>query len=832
MIRRRQSAIRAANLARQKVYRPQLDVLETRLPPGDALFSLLSAIYIPTTAVPADIPSRERVAAADPVLPALATQFSVFGDNSVSERSTTSRSTYQSTTESAPFESSELPFDFAPIRGQVLRAPYVTPPISQGTLGESYSLIAPNAASPTTTIPTASPSRDGSMLALRQSPLSPKGQQPPPVQQRSPVSFEANVGQTDAQVHFLTRGAGYDLYLTSTEAVVRMGNTDTADAPSVVRMQYLGANPAPEVSGRIELATKVNYFHGRDSSQWQSGVSTFAQVEYQNLYTGINLVYYGNSQDELEYDFIVSPGADPGAIKLGFDGADRVRLDETGSLLLSVGDHELRQHAPVTYQEVNGVRKAVPSAYIQIGNQIGFSVGDYDLTRPLIIDPVISYSSYHGGNNTDSAESVTVDAAGNAYIVGFTNSSNFPSQNGAQKTKAGLIDAFVTKITPQGTVAFSTYFGGEKSDYARGVAVDAAGTIYVTGNTFSKNTFPVLNPFQSNYNRGKWDGFVAKFNGTGTLTYSTYLGGKGDDIARSIAIDAAGNMYVTGQTDSPNFPRVNAWQNTPGGILDAFLTKINANGQSLGFSTYLGGIQNEIGYDVAVDAAGNIHVTGHTVSTNFPTLNPFQPAYGGGFFDAFVAKFNPSGGAVFSSYLGGSDLDRAFAVAVDPAGNAYYSGQTWSANFPTLNPLQGALAGNTDVFVTKVTPAGVRVYSTYLGGKEADLNWGGFAVNSAGSAYIVGGTESADFPVVQPLQATKSAGRDAFVSVINPAGTALTLSTYLGGNNYDDGYGLALDGNGNMYVVGETYSTNFPLQNPWQATKNTFTDGFVTKIAP
>jgi hypothetical protein len=291
-------------------------------------------------------------------------------------------------------------------------------------------------------------------------------------------------------------------------------------------------------------------------------------------------------------------------------------------------------------------------------------------------------------------------------------------------------------------------------------------------------------------------------------------------------------MYITGSTDSSNLPKLNAAQATNGGYLDAFVSKLKPNGQALEYSTYLGGNENEFGSDIAVDAAGNAYVSGHTVSTNFPTKSPFQSQYGGGFFDGFATKFNATGGLAYSSYLGGNDFDRGFSVAVDTAGNGYYAGQTWSKNFLTANALQPTHAGNTDVYVTKVAPAGTVVYSTYLGGSHADLNWGGLHVNAAGAVYVSGGTESANFATVQPIQAVKGNIRDAFVSVINAAGSALTFSTFLGGNAMDDAYAIDVDSAGNIYLAGETFSTNFPTASPWQPNKNTFTDAFVVKIAP
>src|SRR5262249_9459702 len=316
---------------------------------------------------------------------------------------------------------------------------------------------------------------------------------------------------------FLSRGPAYSLFLTSTEAVMAMGAEakvgaiDPGGDATVVRMQYLGANATPEVTGLNELPGKVNYFVGEDSSQWQTNVPTYEQVAYHDLYAGIDLVYYGNAQHQLEYDFVVSPGADPAAIQLGFAGGGHLAIDASGRLVLRAGSLELHQPAPVTYQEVGGARHVVPSSFVLAeGNRVGFAVGAYDADLPLVIDPVLSYSSYLGGNNTDSGQAITADADGNAFVAGYTFSTNFPTLNASQPTKAGAWDAFVTKVGADGKLAFSTYLGGFQSDYARSIALDPAGNIYLTGNTQSPDSFPLLNPLQPKYGRGIWDAFVAK----------------------------------------------------------------------------------------------------------------------------------------------------------------------------------------------------------------------------------------------------------------------------------------------------------------------------------
>ncbi len=831
MVRHFASSTHAATSGRHR-HCPRFDTLESRLVPGEALFGMLSMSSMLGTALVTQPPGTLG-----------SVRLEIDGQDLYDIESTAI------VARQAPCETTHTP-DSTDTRDAVagLPATRVTPaPLLRGrnrelqrpeVVASSTAVTAPNSVAIVTPALRAAPSlRIGALIA----PVQPKTNVQPsqPTDYRPAVAFEANVGQTDSQVRFLSRSSGYTLFLTPSEAVMLVGNeTDShaATESSVVRMQYIGANPDTKTVGQNELAGKVNYYVGQDQSQWRSGVPTFGQVTYQNLYPGIDLTYYGNANRELEYDFIVSPGVHTDAIQLKFTGADDVRIEDNGDLILGAGNTQLRQQKPFAYQEIDGVRRQVPARFdLSSGDvtTIRFEIGAYDTGRPLVIDPVVGYSSFHGGNNTDSAEKVAVDSAGNAYVVGFTNSTNFPTPNGLQKTKVGLIDAFVSKVSAQGTLAWSTYLGGTQSDYARGVAVDAAGTVHVTGNTRSGFNFPILNAFQDRYGRGGWDAFVTKLNTAGTLTYSSYLGGTGDDIGRGLVLDAAGNMYITGSTDSTNFPKLNATQAAKGGLLDAFVTKMKADGTALLFSTYLGGAENEFGNDIAVDPAGNYYVTGQTVSPNFPIVNPFQPQYGGSFFDAFATKYNAAGTIAYSSYLGGNDIDRGFGVAADSAGNAYYSGQTVSTNFPTVNAFQGVNGGLTDVYLTKVAPNGSSlVYSTYLGGLGSDVNWGGLHVTPNGIVTISGGTDSANFPTVQPIQATKNTIRDVFVSVFNTAGSALTFSTFHGGNALDDSYNLDVDANGNIYVVGETYSSNFPVVNPWQPNKNTFTDGFVLKIVP
>jgi Bacterial Ig-like domain (group 3)/Beta-propeller repeat len=593
-------------------------------------------------------------------------------------------------------------------------------------------------------------------------------------------------------------------------------------------MKLRNANLAAKVTGQDELAGTSNYFIGNDPAKWRTNVPTYAKVKYEGIYPGIDLVYYGN-QRQLEYDFVVAPGADPHRIAFDVRGAKRIRRDAHGDLVLTMkmGEDEIRWHKPVVYQEKNGARQEIAARYaITEKNRVGFELAKYDASKPLYIDPLI-YSTYLGGSGDDEGFSIAVDSAGNAYVTGITSSTDFPTMNPMQPTNHGnadgdcFCDAFVAKINAAGSaLVYSTYLGGSGYDSGWGIAVDSAGNAYVTGYTASTD-FPTKNPLQAAQG-GYGDAFVAKLSATGTaLVYSTYLGGSFAEYGHHIAVDSAGNAYVTGDTGSTDFPTTtNAVQPVYGGPnSDAFVSKLNPTGSALVYSTYLGGSGEDYGYDIALDSAGNAYVTGPTNSTDFPTKNPLQGANAGSW-DAFVAKINAAGSAlVYSTYLGGRSEDGGERIAVDSGGQTYVTGYTYSIDFPTKNPLQGANAGGEDGFVAKINATGSGlVYSTYLGGSGREGGYG-IAADSAGNAYVTGSTTSTDFPTtINAVQSANAGSWDAFVAKINAVGSALLYSSYLGGSGDDFGGGFAVDSSRNPYVTGQTSSTNFPTMNPLQST--------------
>ena len=681
-----------------------------------------------------------------------------------------------------------------------------------------------------------------------------------------PLSFESNQGQTDTRVNFLSRGSGYTLFLTPNEAVLSLKQASSED---VLRMQLVGANPTAQVAGRDQQSGTSNYLLGNDPSQWHTDIANYGRVEYRNVYAGIDIVYYGN-QRQLEYDFIVAPGADPASIRLAFDGAERISLDAEGNLVLHTSGGDLVEHAPVVYQEVDGVRQAVAGRYVlQESGQVGFALGAYDVSQPLTIDPILSYSTYLGGSGADYGLAIAVDGAGSAYVTGIAGSSSFPMKNPMQAKRLGSDDAFVTKFNAAGSaLVYSTYLGGSGSDRGYGIAVDGAGNAYVTGFTGSTN-FPTLNAFQAQY-AGSLDAFVAKLNAGGSaLLYSTYLGGAGQENGNvsyrtgGIAVDGTGNAYITGKTSSLNFPTTtNVLQPGFGGSepgqFDAFVAKIDttkAGADSRVYATYLGGSGADEGKGIAVDGLGNAHVTGWTNSPNSPNFfrdaNGYQATHTGAGIVAFVAKLNGTGSALlYSTYLGGSGSDYGGGIALDASGYAYVTGRTSSnslpADFPTRNPFQAQYGGGlSDAFVAKLNPYvtgdASLVYSSYLGGSGDDNpndNTGAIAVDAAGSAYVTGVAYSTNFPTVNAFQTTLGGDYDAFVTKVNPTGSGLVYSSYLGGSSDDRGFGIAVFTNASndtfAYVTGITASSNFPTVNAFQARRagGSFPwDAFVTKIS-
>jgi len=589
---------------------------------------------------------------------------------------------------------------------------------------------------------------------------------------------------------------------------------------------------AVDPRGDVQLATRTSYFVG-DPSTWRSNVPTYARVVYDDVLEGVDLVFHG-ANGALEYDLIVAPGIDPARVVLEVEGAQGIEQTGDGSLVLHTSVGDVVQPLPrVTQRDGAGAREISAQYRVVSDRAIAFALGPYDHDRELVIDPVLAYSTYLGGEGFDLGGRVAVDARGSAYVVGATDSLSFPTQSAYQAVRALPRDAFLAKLTPAGdALEYATYLGGSDNDEAYGVAIDGAGAAYVTGSTRSPD-FPVQGSIQGY--AGESDVFVAKLSPSGAdLVYSTLLGGTDLEVGRDIATDATGSAYITGNTSSSNFPTVTPLQPVHGGGTDAFVAKLAPSGGTLVYSTFLGGSSGDEGSGITVDAAGRATVVGSTSSPNFPLLAPLQPALGGvGLIDAFVARLSATGALEVASYLGGTGADAAVGVALDSAGAVYVVGETGSVDFPTHAALQPANAGGfRDVFVAKLTPSldGL-VYSTYLGGSGSD-HARGVAVDAAGSVHLAGHTSSIDFPTQAPLQAAFGGGSDdGFVARLAPAGDALVYATYLGGEGQDQGVGLALDPRGVAYVAGRTASTTFPTVRPFQASFRGNLDTFVAAIS-
>ncbi len=699
---------------------------------------------------------------------------------------------------------------------------------------------------------------------------------------RLPMNFEVNQGQADDSVRFLARGHGYQVFLTETEAalVLQSAKSDDAIKPgasnlhegastrgsaprvdnaqsNVIRIKPVGGPGvaradraiAERISGYDLLPTKSNYLIGNDPRAWRAGISNYARVEYSEIYPGINLAFYG-TQQALEYDFVVAPGADPENITISIEGAEKIELSDNGDLVLHVAGEKLYHRAPLTYQDdrsgaavaagaagASVARRSVTSRYVlRGGNEIGFAVEDYDRSKPLVIDPVIDFSTFFGGVGSDEGFAIAVDGSGAAYVTGTTYSNNFNVFAPLQTiNRGGKFDAFVTKISAAGDgIVYSTYLGGGGEDAGRGVAVDSTGAAFIAGITNSQD-FNTRNPFQPTITGLAEDAFIAKISADGAnLLFSSYLGGSDIDQAFAIALDSAGDAYVTGSTSSTNFRTVNPLQaanaSNATSRFDVFVTKVKGDGSQLIYSTYLGGAGFDEAYGIAVDSLGAAYVAGTTSSTNFNVNNALQPNNAGNS-DAFVSKINAQGSALtYSTYVGGSGLDVAYDIAVDANRNAYITGHTFSDDYPMMNALQSVNSGNADAFVTKINANGAAyVYSTYLGGGQGDFGRG-IAVDSGANAYIVGRTASTDFPTRNALQSTNRGNLDAFVTRINISGSTLVYSTYLGGAQDDLGFGVALDSNSNAYVTGDTRSTDFNTRNPLQTSNRGGIDAFVSKL--
>jgi hypothetical protein len=703
---------------------------------------------------------------------------------------------------------------------------------------------------------------------------------------KMPLTFEANQGQTDPKVQFLSRGKGYTAFLTAGELVLSLRPTDSATTPVIagapaanpvtknanqvqnttLQFKLVGTAQTPLAVGEDPQPGKVNYFIGNDPSKWRTSVPTYAKVRYKNVYPGIDLVYYG-SHRQLEYDFAISPGADPSRIQFEIKGAQQIQIDAQGDLVLQTASGELHFKCPIVYQESvyqesDMQRTPVQGAYVMNDStHIAFRVAQYDSTKPLVIDPVLVYSTYLGGSGNDQPTGIAVDSTGSVYVAGYTDSTDFPLATlGSLPTGADHV--FVAKLDSTGSnLVYADYLGGNAQDYGYALVLDSANEVYVTGPT-SSSDFPVVNSYQASL-LGSFNGFLAKLSADGTfLLYSTYLGGSNSDVPATIAIDNGGSVLVAGYTYSTDFPMINAYQGTVtpnlGGVFGeyGFLTKFSLDGSSLVYSTYLGGSSNvpyNCGFPcwgspfsaivgIALDSSGSAYVVGNTNTYNFPTtpaaysLTDLAP---NNYSVGFVSKFSTAGLLDYSTYLyesSGADTNLS-AIAVDGLGSAYVTGiaqddGTFPVTSTTIcNPSAVPSACNF-AFVTKFDPTGSTLtYSTYLGPNNGATPQA-IVLDANNDAYVLSSTASSSFSIGDGIEAYTNES-DLLLVEIDPLAGSQIFATYLGGSANEYPAGMVRDSTGNLYIAGATDSTDFPVtQGSFQSLLAGSNDGFVLKIGP
>ncbi len=662
---------------------------------------------------------------------------------------------------------------------------------------------------------------------------------------RLPINFVENRGLYPEEVHYYVQGADKTLLFTRSGITFRLRGKDRG---WVVKLDFVGVNPDVMPLGEEKQQAVFSYFKGPEK-EWKTGLPSYAEILYEDLWPGIDLVYRG-TVNELKYEFVVKPGADPGRIRLQYKGAASVVLTEAGALKVETPEGGFEDAPPRAYQLVGGRQTEVAMAYaLDEGGtaRFGFQIGAYDRTRPLVLDPaILVYCGYVGGSSVDFGKSVAVDKAGNLYVTGNTQSSEqtFPVKVGPDLTYNAGNAAYVAKVNSQGTaLVYCGYIDGSASDTGQGIAVDTAGNAYVTGRVQSnEQSFPVKVGPDLTHN-GSLDCYVAKVNAQGTgLVYCGYIGGSSSDYSDSIAVDAAGNVYVAGYTKSTQqtFPVKVGPDLIHNGNDDVFVAKVNATGSALVYCGYIGGSLNDRGGSIGVDGSGNAYVGGWAASNEqtFPVMVGPDLTHNGGF-DAFVAKVDPKGARLlYCGYIGGVNTDLCRGIAVDQAGHAYVSGETQSDQntFPVTVGPDLIHNGRHDAYVARVNLQGTALsYCGYVGGAGVDIAYG-IAVDTAGSAYLTGETQSdqVTFPVKVGPDLTFNGLFDAFVVKVDPVGNSLVYCGYIGGANVDEGHAIAVDSLGNALVTGETRSDHltFPVTRGPDLTYNGGSvDAFVAKVS-
>ena len=685
-----------------------------------------------------------------------------------------------------------------------------------------------------------------------------------------PLAFSLNQGQTDSQVKFTTAGNGCSMFFAPTgttfllsretaqsaakraakkiagkpEDMMAARNAEREYESFAVKTVFVGANQNPEMVGENRLPWNNNYFLGSNASKWRTDVPNYGKIRLKEVYSGVDLVYYGN-KNRIKYDFVVKPGKDPSKIALRYDlgvnAGNALSVNENGELVVKTPLGNIIERKPYCYQKIDGKEIEVSISYRIIDasiNSFGFAIGAFNANFDVYIDPELFYSTFLGGSDDESGYGIAVDSSGNSYVTGYTNVSDYPATIGAYDTSFnGNGDVFVTKLNTDGSaLLYSTFIGGGSEDQVYGITLDSSGSAYVTGYTKSSD-FPITTGAYDTGFNGYSDAFVTKLNADGkTLLYSTFLGGGNEDQAYGIAVSSSGIAYVTGYTNSSNFPVTTGTYDTSfNGNGDAFVTKLNTDGKTLLYSTFLGGGDEDNGYGITVDSSGNAYVAGRTYSTDYPSTSG---AYNTGLYgssDAFVTKLNSDGKTLaYSTFLGGSGDDQVYGIAVNSSGNTYVAGSTYSSDFPvTTGSYDTVFNENGDAFVTKLNTNGsALVYSTFIGGSDEDLVYG-IAVDSSGNACLTGSTYSSDFPVTaEAFDPSFNGEWDIFVTKLDGNGQSLIYSTFIGGSSSDVGSAIGIDSSGNAYVTGITYNTDYPVTSgAYNTSFNGSSDTFVTKLS-
>jgi hypothetical protein len=647
------------------------------------------------------------------------------------------------------------------------------------------------------------------------------------------VSMALRLGAAPGSFFTPNRGQapGPVLYVMQSQVLsagFRADGIDFRVGGSVVSLHYDGGR-AKRVEGLDRLHGRVNILAGSRAARWQTDIPAYAALIYRDLYPGIDAVYDG--RHGLKCEFRVAPHADPFQIRLRYSGVDHIEIDPGGALALRTKSGILREDAPEIYQTIAGAQRSVSGAFRLIDRvTVAFDLGEYDASQPLIIDPVISSSTYFGRGGIDVATAVATDAAGNIYLAGWTDSGDLTS---SRLGSAWGVNAFVAKFQSDGrTLVYCTYLGGSGDDRATALAVDGAGNVVIAGSTNSRD-FPTAYALQSSL-RGSSDAFVARLDASGArLLSSTYFGGDGSDAANGLALDAAGNIYIAGETTSSNAFRTGAsYQAHAAAGSDAFVIKLNSAGTSIVYAAFLGGAGADRARAVAISASGEAYVAGDTTSADFPAMNGFQRSLGGGQ-DAFVAKLNATGaGLIFSTYLGGSGgatgyPESASSIAVDTSGNAYIAGSTSSKNFPVVSAYPAAFGGGLDAFVAKISGTGALIYSAYLGGGGIDAA-NAIAVSLSGTVYVAGYSTSTDFSGAAQTNSKNHGLYDAFVAQVKDG--KVVESTYIGGSDADAANAIALHAGDELYVAGQTTSRDLSVTDAFQTSAGGLLDAFLVHV--